>query len=141
MGARNVPLDSACRVVDNAESHCTSSAANHRLPGRGNLLVFLGAFSMATRVGVQVHPDDNVVTVVEGASAGDTIEFRTPDGPRRITAGDPIPQGHKLAIVDIAPGERVVKYRETIGTASLAIRAGQHVHAHNVRSAVQGGAR
>jgi altronate dehydratase len=96
---------------------------------------------MATRVGVQVHPEDNVVTVVEAASAGDTIEFRSPEGACRITAGDPIPFGHKIAIVDIAPGEKVVKYNETIGTASQAIGAGQHVHAHNVRSAVQGGAR
>jgi altronate dehydratase small subunit len=96
---------------------------------------------MATRVAVQVHPDDNVVTVVEAASAGDTIEFRAPDGARRITAGDPIPFGHKIAIVDIAPGEKVVKYNETIGSASQAIQAGRHVHAHNVRSAVQGGAR
>jgi len=96
---------------------------------------------MATRVGVQVHPEDNVVTVVEAASAGDTIEFRTPDGTRRIMAADAIPFGHKAAIVDIAPGQRVVKYRETIGTASEAIGAGRHLHAHNVRSAVQGSAR
>ena len=39
---------------------------------------------------------------------------------------------HKIATRDIAQGEPVVKYGEHIGIASCPIKAGEHVHVHNV---------
>jgi len=45
-----------------------------------------------------------------------------------------IPFGHKMAVVEIAAGDPVIKYGEIIGIATAAIRSGQHVHVHNVRS-------
>lgn len=93
------------------------------------------------KTGVLIHPADNVVTVVEEVSPGDVVQYVTPDGPRHVTAADAVPFGHKVALADLASGEKVVKYNEVIGTASEAIARGRHVHAHNVRSAVQGGAR
>ena len=39
---------------------------------------------------------------------------------------------HKLATRDIRKGEPVVKYGEHIGIASCDIKAGEHVHVHNV---------
>jgi altronate hydrolase len=40
--------------------------------------------------------------------------------------------GHKLALCDIARGEPILKYGQIIGFASTDIRAGSHVHVHNV---------
>ena len=40
--------------------------------------------------------------------------------------------GHKYALRDIAAGENVIKYGMPIGHATCAIRAGEHVHVHNV---------
>ena len=93
---------------------------------------------MSKRIGIRIAPDDNVVTVVEKSRPEDEIHFTTPDGPRQIVPCQAIPAGHKVAFRDIEPGERIVKYGQTIGTASAGIRQGEHVHDHNVRSAVQG---
>ena len=39
---------------------------------------------------------------------------------------------HKLAACDIAKGEPIVKYGEHIGLAARDIKAGEHVHCHNL---------
>lgn len=49
-----------------------------------------------------------------------------------LTALEDIPSGHKVARRDIASGAPVLKYGQVIGIASRAIRAGEHVHTHNV---------
>ena len=66
-----------------------------------------------------------MVTVVLGAS-GDTVH--------ELTARQPIPFGHKLAVHDIAQGKPVVRYGFPIGVATTAIKQGEHVHSHNMRS-------
>ena len=45
-----------------------------------------------------------------------------------------IPAGHKFALRDIAEGETVIKYGEIIGRAKTAIKKGEWVHTHNVKS-------
>ena len=40
--------------------------------------------------------------------------------------------GHKYALRDIAEGEAVIKYGNPIGHATAPIKAGEHVHFHNV---------
>ena len=93
---------------------------------------------MEEKVGIQVHAADNVITVVADACPGHTIQYMTPQGRRRITVLDEVPFGHKVALKDIEAGETIIKYNEVIGTASMAVKGGQHVHTHNVLSAVQG---
>jgi altronate dehydratase small subunit len=44
----------------------------------------------------------------------------------------PIPFGHKIALVDIEADQPVIKYGEVIGLATEKIARGQHVHVHNV---------
>lgn len=51
-----------------------------------------------------------------------------------VKARADIPYGHKIALRDIDKGEQVIKYGLSIGTASKAIRKGDHVHIHNVES-------
>ena len=43
-----------------------------------------------------------------------------------------VPPGHKLAVRELTPGQPVRRYGQIIGFASQAIRAGQHVHVHNL---------
>jgi (2R)-sulfolactate sulfo-lyase subunit alpha len=52
-----------------------------------------------------------------------------------MKAQQAIPLGHKIALSDIAPGDPVIKYDESIGNASKAIKKGQHVHTHNLKTA------
>jgi len=96
---------------------------------------------MTAKIGIQIHPRDNVVTLVDAASAGSVVEYVTSAGREEISLVDEVPFGHKVAVDDIPAGENVVKYDEVIGRASRVIRRGEHVHAHNVESAVQGGTR
>jgi (2R)-sulfolactate sulfo-lyase subunit alpha len=45
-----------------------------------------------------------------------------------------IPLGHKLALRDFAAGDTVIKYGCEIGRAVQPIRAGEHVHVHNLKT-------
>ncbi len=44
--------------------------------------------------------------------------------------------GHKLALCDIRAGEKVIKYGFPIGVAAADIREGEHVHTHNLKTAL-----
>ncbi len=42
--------------------------------------------------------------------------------------------GHKVALCDIKKGENVIKYGYPIGHAAEEIKAGEHVHTHNIKT-------
>jgi hypothetical protein len=76
------------------------------------------------RIGLTVHPDDNVTTLLDFEV--DTTQTR--DG-QTVARG--IPFGHKFARRRIARGESIVKYGVVIGVATADIDTGEHVHVHN----------
>lgn len=47
-----------------------------------------------------------------------------------------IPQKHKFALCDIQEGEKIIKYGFPIGIAKENIRAGEHIHTHNLKTAL-----
>lgn len=73
---------------------------------------------------------DNVATALEPLEAGRRLDVSGSP----LVVREPIPSGHKVALVFIPAGEAVVKYGSPIGMASTAIPAGSHVHTHNVSS-------
>jgi altronate dehydratase small subunit len=81
-----------------------------------------------------MKPDDNVCTVVGVAEAGTTIRCGIGDTHYSVTLLDHIPFAHKFALVDIEQGSPIRKYGEIIGRATCQIKAGQHVHVHNLES-------
>jgi len=82
----------------------------------------------------QVHSLDNVAVALRPLEAEECVEL---DG-RRLRIGEAIPQGHKVAIDEIAPGDIVRKYGWPIGRATARITAGAHVHAHNLETLLSG---
>ncbi len=46
--------------------------------------------------------------------------------------------GHKYALRDIREGEDIIKYGNPIGHATCDIKAGEHVHTHNVKTNLSG---
>lgn len=46
--------------------------------------------------------------------------------------------GHKYALRDIAKGEEVIKYGYPIGIASKDVHEGEHIHTHNLKTALSG---
>ena len=79
---------------------------------------------------MRMSPPDNVGVALRPLKAGETV---TLDG-AAITIARNIATGHKFAARAIAKGEIIVKYSCPIGTAILAIAAGECLHAHNVES-------
>lgn len=83
---------------------------------------------------LRIDPRDNVAVALEAAAPG--AEVSVPGATLRTL--EPIPTGHKVALVPIAEGERVVKYGAPVGLATRAIAAGAWVHTHNVRTDLSG---
>ncbi len=80
---------------------------------------------------IVISPRDNVATALEPLSPGQTIDV---DG-GLVLVREAIANGHKIALTRIASGAPVLKYGNPIGTATVDIEAGAHVHVHNVASA------
>ncbi len=51
---------------------------------------------------------------------------------RLVEVAQRVQAGHKVALRDIAQGQPVLRYGSIIGFASQPIRAGEHVHTHNL---------
>ena len=49
-----------------------------------------------------------------------------------------IENGHKYAERDIKAGENIIKYGQPIGHAVADIKAGEHVHTHNMKTNLSG---
>ena len=75
---------------------------------------------------------DNVAVAIEPITKGETITYLCEGKEVTLTAAQDIIIYHKLARTDIAKGEPIVKYGEHIGVAGCDIKAGEHVHVHNV---------
>lgn len=79
---------------------------------------------------LQISPEDNVGVATETIRAGESVKI----GGESIVIADRVPTGHKLALVPIAGGEKVVKYGFPIGSATADIRPGEYIHTHNLTS-------
>lgn len=79
-----------------------------------------------------MHPSDNVATAVEEIARGEEVRVPVGKAFRGLVAAEPIPFGFKIALQDIARGEIIRKYGETIGKASAPIATGALVHIHNL---------
>ena len=89
---------------------------------------------MELKLALKVDDLDNVATIfANGITDGMEVKVRDKKGASEIIAvhGD-VPYGHKIALRDIAKGEPIMKYGESIGAASHDIRKGDYVHIHNM---------
>ena len=81
----------------------------------------------------QIDFSDNVATALEEISPG-WIELRGDAQTAGLEAMEKIPEGHKIALRDIAQGGDIIKYGVRIGRAAKPIFKGSWVHLHNIRS-------
>ena len=77
---------------------------------------------------IHLHRSDNIAVARVPLSAGQVVRVAG----REITAEDPIPAGHKVALAVIPAGETIVRYGQVMGRAKMRIEPGRHVHTHNV---------
>ncbi len=73
---------------------------------------------------------DNVLVALGAAQPG---EVTLADG-CKINVQTAVTLGHKVASTNIACGDKIMKYGVSIGSATVDILAGQHVHVHNMKS-------
>ncbi len=83
---------------------------------------------------IVIRDKDNVATATRDVKTGEQLSFTVAGQQSTLTARQDIRFLHKVALRDIAPGERVFKYGAVIGEATVPIAAGEHVHVHNIRS-------
>ncbi len=79
---------------------------------------------------LRLDADDNVVIAARNIEPGEMLSFEGIS--LKIT--DPVPTGHKLALVPIAVGQKIIKHGLSIGSATIAIQPGQYIHTHNLKS-------
>ena len=81
-----------------------------------------GAIRAAPRI-IRMHANDNVAIVANdgGLPAGTLLA-------EGVTLIDKVPQGHKVALTDLAEGEEVRRYDVCIGQAARPIPTGSWVH-------------
>ncbi|MSP48369.1 MAG: hypothetical protein EXQ95_03470 [Alphaproteobacteria bacterium] len=83
---------------------------------------------------IRLSPDDSVATVLRAVSRGERVRIGGGGADIVLEAIENVPLCHKIALMALRPGDRILKYGEPIGEATQAIRPGGHVHVHNLRS-------
>jgi len=78
---------------------------------------------MAAPLHIRMHPRDNVAIVANDGGLPEGTVFE--DGLRLV---ERVPQGHKVALVDLPQGAAVLRYNVPIGYALKDISAGSWVH-------------
>jgi len=81
-------------------------------------------------------PEDDVAVLVTDLKAGEVASAVTLEGKpvTTVTLIEDIPLGHKVALRDLAAGKPLIKYGRSVGRVSQPIKAGAHVHTHNVKT-------
>ena len=79
---------------------------------------------------VKISSKDNVAVALGDLKTGEVCN--------NVTLLSDIPRGHKFALCDIESGENIIKYAYPIGHASCDIKAGEHIHTHNIKSNLSG---
>lgn len=79
---------------------------------------------------------DDVATVIDPVTAGETVSVRTKSGDAadELVAREDIPRFHKICLRDLASGELAHKYGEVIGIMTDDVERGGYVHIHNIES-------
>lgn len=75
---------------------------------------------------------DDVGAALRDLGAGERVAYTAGAEQRTVQILEPIPFGHKVALRDLPAGEPVHKYGAVIGRTTAMVRAGAHVHVHNL---------
>ena len=112
-----------CRIYNNVR-HSRHLLFPLGLPGRAAPAMT----ETAAPLHILMHPADNVAIVANdgGLPAGTVFASG-------LTLREKVPQGHKVALVDIPAGSAVVRYNVPIGYAEKDIAAGSWVHERLLR--------
>lgn len=80
---------------------------------------------------VVLSAEDNVGIALKSIAAGEMAQDM---GGHELRSNQEIPQGHKISLLTIGKGDKIVRFGVPVGIAKATINTGEHVHIHNVRS-------
>jgi altronate hydrolase len=83
---------------------------------------------------LRLDPGDDVAVALRALEAGERLEA----GGRAVEVREAVPFGHKVALRAMAGGETVRKFGWPIGRLTAPVRAGDHVHVHNLATLLAG---
>ena len=85
-----------------------------------------------------IHDEkDNVgVVVIEATKKNQECDawIMENDKSIKVLSLNEVPLGHKIALQDLKEGDTILKYGHDIGKVVKAIKKGEHVHVHNVKT-------
>jgi altronate hydrolase len=84
---------------------------------------------------LRADPRDTVATALRDLDAGEAIAL---DG-EEVVVREAIGRGHKVALASLAAGAAVHKYGYPIGVARTELARGEHIHCHNLATALEPG--
>jgi altronate hydrolase len=79
---------------------------------------------------LRINEKDNIVIATQPIQKGTSVVV---DGRKLFPAAEDIPLGHKIALVSLAKGRKILRYGEPIVQATRPIKKGEWVHVHNTR--------
>ena len=85
---------------------------------------------MNKKKAVLINQIDNVLVSCVHLPINEVIENQG----QTITCKDNIGAGHKVANSYIKKGQKIIRYGVSIGSATVDIKIGEHVHLHNMKS-------
>lgn len=79
---------------------------------------------------IKINQNDNVAVALDVIPEHTTLHV----GSAEVTTTMEIPAGHKFALVDMAEGTPVIKYGFRIGNTTAAVKQGEWIHTHNLKT-------
>jgi hypothetical protein len=73
---------------------------------------------------IHLHTNDNVAIAISDLNKNIPLN--------NFIIKNFIPKGHKVALQNINLGDKIIKLNHVIGLATKNIKAGEHVHTHNI---------
>lgn len=91
------------------------------------------------RYKIYIHEEnDDVGVAITDLGEGDQVKAKVLKSEdtveKEVGVKEDVPLTHKVALVDMEKGHEVIEYDEVIGEATENIKAGEHVHTHNIKS-------
>jgi hypothetical protein len=85
---------------------------------------------MTDRKFVLLNEVDNILVCCQAANAGEWVRLSNVE----LRLESNIDVGHKVACNNIVKGQNIIRYGVSIGSATVDINKGTHVHLHNMKS-------
>ncbi len=80
---------------------------------------------------LKVHPSDNVLVALKDLVKGDTVTWQNDT----VLLQEDVAGKHKIFLQDLKPGDKIIMYGVTVGTAAVEVHRGERMTVENTKHA------